>query len=149
MTERLSPIVIVYVVASTNGSDGCDLRVHPEDLHAIREAVTSAVEDRLDADVHVAGSGGFNSTAADIAARHGVTPAWVRTNADLLGGVRIGSGSKPRLRFNVETVDARITAMGRSRNDRPAINAPTPRKSRPRASQTKVALLPIKGRTHT
>ena len=38
--------------------------------------------------------------AAEVARRHGVTRAWVYEHADRLGAVRLGSGSRPRLRLN-------------------------------------------------
>lgn len=38
-------------------------------------------------------------TAAQLAARLGVSVRYVREHADQLGAIRIGSGTKPRLRF--------------------------------------------------
>jgi hypothetical protein len=39
-------------------------------------------------------------TAADVAARYSVSRAWVYDNAGLLGVVRLGAGTKARLRFD-------------------------------------------------
>ena len=147
MTSSPPPVVIVCVVGGTDHADHGDLRVRADDLRAVREAVTRAVEDHLDLLAHTERSGGLNATAVDIAHRDGVSPAWVRANADALGGVRLGTGSKPRLRFNVDTVDVRIAAMGRNSDDRGANTMPLPHKRRPRPSNTEVPLLPIKGPT--
>lgn len=43
-------------------------------------------------------------TSAEVAARFGVSAAWVRERADQLGAIRLGTGSRPRLRFDPEVV---------------------------------------------
>jgi hypothetical protein len=48
--------------------------------------------------------------AAEVARRFGVTPTWARRNADRLGAVRLGTGSRPRLRFDPERVAAALSA---------------------------------------
>lgn len=44
--------------------------------------------------------------AATLAQELGVDVRWVRTHAIELGGVRLGNGPRPRLRFDVETAKA-------------------------------------------
>ncbi len=43
-------------------------------------------------------------TAAEVAERLVVSEAWVRENADRLGGVRLSDGPRPRLRFDPRVV---------------------------------------------
>jgi hypothetical protein len=48
--------------------------------------------------------------AAGIAARFGVGRAWVYAHKDKLGAVRLGSGPRARLRFDVRRVEALLQA---------------------------------------
>ena len=68
--------------------------------------------------------------AVTLAGELGVDRSWVYAHRDELGAVRLGSGSKPRLRFDVRVARA---ALARARNEPPALgNAgsvdPFPRK---------------------
>jgi hypothetical protein len=78
----------------------------------------------------------------------GVDPAWVYAHADELGARRLGSGARPRLRFSLQEVSARLTQ--RSPVTDPKLSAEAPRsRSRPkRQSRTEsdVDLLPIRDR---
>lgn len=56
--------------------------------------------------------------AATLASELGVDRSWVYAHRDELGAVRLGSGSKPRLRFNVQVARA---ALARARNEPPAL----------------------------
>ncbi len=47
-------------------------------------------------------------TATEIGARFGISAAWVREHADEFGAVRLGGGSKPRLRFDPALVRAAL-----------------------------------------
>jgi hypothetical protein len=55
-------------------------------------------------------------TAGEVAERLAVSEAWVRENADRLGGVRLADGSRPRLRFDpaavAEALDLRCEGKG-------------------------------------
>lgn len=76
--------------------------------------------------------------AAALAELLGVTRDYVYAHADDLGAVRVGSGSRPRLRFDPERARAAL---------RPAKVEPvreTPRARKPRAAAS-VPLLPIGG----
>src|ERR1051326_1360619 len=65
-------------------------------------AIVSALADELEA--RRSKSEGWVSVEA--VARHlGVKAAWIRQHADELGVVRLGSGAKPRLRFQLRRVD--------------------------------------------
>jgi hypothetical protein len=64
--------------------------------------------------------------AATLAAELGITRSWVYQHRDELGAVRLGTGSKPRLRFNVEVARA---ALGQERYEPLASGAASPRSS--------------------
>jgi hypothetical protein len=73
-------------------------------------------------------------TAAQVAARFNVDRGWVYAHAEELGVVRLGSGPRPRLRFDPAIVAQRlVTSGGRIATARPSN---TPRSDLP--------LLPIK-----
>jgi hypothetical protein len=52
-------------------------------------------------------------TAAAIAERFGVSRSWVYENADRLGAIRLGSGSRARLRFDEGHVSKLLREGGR------------------------------------
>ena len=76
-------------------------------------------------------------TAADVATRFGVSRTWVYDNAERLGAVRLGSGSRARLRFDPDRVREHLRA---SADRRPAgRSAPPPR------WLSEADLIPIRG----
>jgi len=80
--------------------------------------------------------------AAELARRFGIERSWVYSHAIELGAVKLGSGSKPRLRFDPE-VAAQVLARA---GERPEADPPArsgKRASQPRSS--KAQLLPIRG----
>lgn len=133
------------------------VRVHPEDREAIAARTAQLVLDAIRRDVESSDGaasttqpgGGFTATPADVARRHGVSADWVRANAAALGGVRIGTGKKPRHRFNLAITDNRIAAM----HSDPEAHPPKPAEPKPRrrrkVEQSDVPLLPIKGQRKT
>ncbi|MGI8624499.1 MAG: helix-turn-helix transcriptional regulator, partial [Solirubrobacteraceae bacterium] len=66
-------------------------------------------EDARDARHHPPEMGGL-LTAAEVAARFGVSRGWVYGNADALGALRLGDGPKPRVRFDAQEVAERLRA---------------------------------------
>lgn len=83
-------------------------RLHPADVEAIADAVAerlrgATAEDRDLVDV------------AAIARRFGVSRDYVYDNADRLGVIRIGTGTRPRLRFDPAVVAERLTRCSDSR----------------------------------
>jgi hypothetical protein len=87
--------------------------------------------------------------AAAIAAYLGVDRGWVYEHADDLGARRLGSGPRPRLRFDLAEVDSRLTSCSRSRrSEEPSkpLAKPIQRRRRSSILGTSVALLPIKAR---
>lgn len=79
-------------------------RLAPEDIEAIATRVVELL-------------GGSPTTglidAAEVARRCGVSRAWVYDHAGQLGAVRLGSGSRPRLRFNADRAVSAIAALTR------------------------------------
>jgi len=74
--------------------------------------------------------------------RFGVSPTWVYANADSLGGVRLGTGPKARLRFDLDRCREAIEAMAR-----PAPVAPMRKKTRPRRDAASDQMDLIRGRS--
>jgi len=79
-------------------------------------------------------------TATDVAARFGVSRTWVYDNAQRLGAIRLGTGSKARLRFDPRRVSELIRAE-------PNSGERTARRSPPAATRwlDKADLIPIRG----
>lgn len=109
-----------------------DARLHPDDLAKIALSVTEALIERsydlggrLERAPHPAT---FTATAEDIAQLCGVAAVWVRQHAAGLGGIRIGTGPRPRHRFNPATAVERMARMGGA----PAQAAKPEPKQRPR-----------------
>jgi hypothetical protein len=121
-------------------------RLHPDDIKQVAHLVIEGLSEREMTTRQSAVA--FDATADDIARLLGKKAAWVRKNAAALGGVRIGRGNKPRHHFNIEIAAERIAAMGRDNRDAPPANGPRDRvhRSRRRAPDPTVPLLPIKGR---
>lgn len=112
-------------------------------LAALREygVVASAAQPHSDS--------GYWATAEDVARRIDMSAAWVRANADALGAARVGSGRKPRLRFNVEVVDERMAAMRRPPPRAKPQSQPPRSSQRRRRPEAGGLLLPVKGRRVT
>jgi hypothetical protein len=88
-------------------------------------------------------------TTAEVADMLAVEASWVREHAEELGAIRLGSGERPRLRFDREKVAAYVAACSVGRrsdeNECPAPAANPVRRGR-RRSGTEIELLPVRGR---
>lgn len=117
--------------------------LHPDDRVLLAEIEAHGRTDRAPE----AGESSGLVDARAIAARFGVTAAWVRSNADRLGAVRLGNGARPRLRFDPARVAAELTAGVGSRGSLKPDSAPRGRmRRRPTyRTGTGVELLPIRG----
>jgi len=82
-------------------------RIHPDDIEAIAQRTAELVR-RNARPSH--GDGVL--TARQVAERLGVKVGWVYENADALGGLRLGGGSKPRLRFDPARSELLCAAIG-------------------------------------
>jgi hypothetical protein len=85
-------------------------------------------------------------TVAEVADRLGVSRGYVYDHALELGAMRLGTGPKARLRFDLDEVRRRISCEGGRESVEPdaASNAVSRRRPR-RPTGTNVALLPIRG----
>jgi hypothetical protein len=83
--------------------------------------------------------------ATELARRFGIERSWVYTHAIELGAVRLGNGSKPRLRFDPEIAAQVLRKVdGKPTADPPARAGK--RAGQPQGSEGRVELLPIRGR---
>lgn len=84
--------------------------------------------------------------AAEVARRFGVTRSWAYDHSRTLGAIRIGTGTRPRLRFHPERV-AQALAAERHTEPEPQPTTPRPRRARQRAGHTAsgAPLLEIRG----
>lgn len=80
-------------------------------------------------------------SAAQLAQHLGLTRSWIYQHARELGAIQLGTGSKPRLRFDLTTVKTALTRTDNNYSAHPAPQAPRPR-HRP-GKTTDTALLPI------
>jgi len=82
--------------------------------------------------------------AAELARRFGIERSWVYTHAIELGAVKLGRGTKPRLRFDPEVAAQVLRKVG----EVPAADPPArsgKRAGQPRGSEDRGDLLPIRG----
>jgi hypothetical protein len=105
-----------------------------EDLAELARLVAAEVVRLLELPTH---SDETLIDAREVARRHGIDRAWVYAHADELGALRLGTGSRPRLRFDPAIVRDVLT-----NRHPPAATAPTT-KPRPRKPRSDVELLPI------
>jgi DNA-binding IclR family transcriptional regulator len=118
---------------------GADGRLHPADLDALAERVAERVAELLDQDPP-----GLVD-AATVARVLGVSRETVYDHADRLGARRLGSGARPRLRFDLERA---LAAWAQRPSRQPELAAPPQRRRRRRSTETTAAgvpLLPIHG----
>ncbi len=116
-----------------------DVHLDPASVEAIARRVSELLREEP-------GAGLID--AAEVARRFRLSRAYVYENADALGAIRIGTGKRPRLRFEPETVAERLTARSGSRGSesgKPARKARSKPRRRPR-SDSAPGLLPIRGR---
>jgi len=110
----------------------------PETIERIATAVAARLTDTRPA------TGPALIDAAEVARRHGVTRSWAYDHAADLGAIRLGNGTRARLRFDPATVAAYL-----DRGRPTATTAPSPLtrpdRSRPRAKRPATPLLPIRG----
>lgn len=77
--------------------------------------------------------------AAQLAERYQLSVDWVYEHKDELGGIPLGSGSRPRLRFSVAAADA---AMAKRAQDRLEAKQPKHRKRSHKRKPAATASLP-------
>jgi hypothetical protein len=114
------------------------VRLHPDD----REAIAQRVAELLRGEP-AAPEPGQLLTATEVARLFGLSSReWVYEHKAELGAIELGSGSRPRLRFDRQRVAAALAAPGAP----PAtIDASGPSPRRRRATAPAAELLPIRG----
>jgi hypothetical protein len=85
--------------------------------------------------------------AATLAAELGVDRSWVYAHRGELGAIQLGTGSKPRLRFDSEVARNVLAYSASKESQEPKTPAPTRSSERRRQRRTRRApeLLPIRG----
>jgi hypothetical protein len=119
---------------------------------AIEQIATRVVEllreDTDERDRHRAGG---LVDATQLAQRLGVRREWVYEHANELGAITLGSGTRPRLRFDLEAAVRVIEGRRRGTGPPPVSAQPRPtRRRRRQPASTDVPLLPVyepKGRS--
>ncbi len=117
-------------------------RLHPDDLVALADLIAK----RLAVELRPAPEPVF-LTAAQVAERFGLSAEWVRDHAAELGVIRIGTGTRPRLRFEAEKVISALTARtNREKSQRSDSPVPAGRyvPSAPAVTGSGVAELPVR-----
>jgi hypothetical protein len=113
------------------------IKLDPETVEAIARRVVELLEKR-----------GLQRRelvdAAELARRLGIERSWVYSHAIELGAVELGTGAKPRLRFDPEVAARALRKV----DGKSATDPPTPsgrRAGQPQGSEGRVELLPIRG----
>jgi hypothetical protein len=87
-------------------------------------------------------------TPAELAEWLNVKPSWVYEHAEELGVLRLGTGPRARLRFDVDGVRKAISCSACSESDAPDPAPAREKRQRRRAGKgTSVPLLPIRCRS--
>ena len=112
------------------------LKLSPQAIESIARRVIELLPRDVSAQVELV-------DAAELAKRLGVDRSWVYTHAIELGAIRLGGGSRPRLRFDPQLAIARIRARAeRSADERLPQRRP---RTRLEGGARRPRLLPIKG----
>ncbi len=80
--------------------------------------------------------------ASQLAAHLGVTRTWVYEHAHQLGAIRLGAGTRARLRFDLDTATTAIERLQEKPSPDPT-KSESPRRRQRRRQQATVTLLPI------
>lgn len=111
-------------------------------IEYLAEQVARRVVEQLRAGAEVSAPAGALIDAAEVARRFGVSRGYVYDNATRLGAIRLGNGSRARLRFDPAVV---AEALARTEGVSGAIPPRTPARPR-RAAGAATNLLPIGGK---
>ncbi len=137
-------------------------RLHPDDLAALADLVIEGLGEKLLSRPQGTAPGLVPSgacdepetariavprllTAADVAKRFGLSAEWVRDHADDLGALRLGTGKRPRLRFDLDRVATALTpSVTRRASERDIVPAipPVRRRQRTASADNAPGLLP-------
>jgi hypothetical protein len=112
----------------------------PDVIEQIAHRVAELLRDHDPVGAHPTGAPVLMD-AAQLARYLGLTRAWIYQHADELGAVRIGSGPRARLRFDLRTATAALSKAKDDLAERPPRNAGARRPQRQLFDT--VALLPV------
>jgi len=84
------------------------VRLHPETLERLAVRTAVLVAERLGRSQSAGQQRPELLTAAEVSAWWGVHRGWIYEHAEELGAIRIGTGPRPRLRFDTEQVTRRL-----------------------------------------
>lgn len=84
------------------------VRLHPDTLERLAARTAALVTERLERSQPAAQQPPGLLTAAEVSAWWGVHRGWIYEHAEELGAIRIGTGQRPRLRFDPEQVTRRL-----------------------------------------
>ncbi len=116
----------------------------PHAVEQIAQRVAQLLHEHHDTDARPAPAPAQLLDATQLARHLGVTRTWVYEHAQQLGAIRLGTGSKARLRFDLDTATAAIKNLHEPTPGSAAPASKTPRRGRPRRRyQPAVPLLPI------
>lgn len=115
-------------------------RLHPDDLAQLADLIAERLAERLTPTPEP-----VLLTAQQVAERFGVSAEWVRDHAAELGVIRLGQGTRPRLRFELSTVTAAMRSRSAGKPSMSPDPPPAGRSRRKRPSDRAVAsgLLPL------
>jgi hypothetical protein len=115
------------------------IKLDPQAIEAIASRVVELLERRgLSGDPELV-------DAAELARRLGIERSWVYTHAIELGAVKLGSGRKPRLRFDPQIASRLLRRVGEAAAAGPRLPIRGERAGGPRRGRDRAPLLPIKG----
>src|SRR4051794_23691516 len=118
------------------------MRLHPDDLTALADMIAERLAGQA---VESSARALLDSRA--VASHFGVTPEWVRENAERHGVIRPGDGPRPRLRFDPDRGGKALSARPRKGGSDPPQTPVAKRGPECRASRrsgNEPGLLPIR-----
>jgi hypothetical protein len=143
MRAEAPPTRLVRPVAANARAGEPELAVTltTEQLRELARLVVAELERRppLTARLGDGSAAGRMVDAAEVAKTLGVARSWVYAHAGVLGATRLGSGSRGRLRFDLERARAAFVTVGET-------TRPTPRPRPRRRSSTAGSILKARPR---
>lgn len=105
--------------------DTGEVRIAPESIEALATRLAELLRGSTREPERPAPSKKKMLSAAEVSDLWGVSRVWVYRHAEALGVRRLGSGTRPRLRFDPEEIEERLGAprRGRAAADRPRLTA--------------------------
>jgi len=113
----------------------------PDAIEQIAHRVVELLREHKDQPESHTASGGLLD-ATQLARHLGVTRTWVYEHANQLGAIRLGAGSKARLRFDLDTATAAIDERRRKPQESRSI-PPAPRASGHRSRRAPASTAPL------